>query len=188
MKLIAFLLASALIISACGGSSAVETGGAAPTPTTSSPTDVNLTGAVMAAAFSRLVNEAGTFGPGGPSSTEYLVQTRLDPAAGDATGSVTDSRRPLTGPERTAIEDTLVAFGTVRWIDDPAAWRTAQLTPVIPGSMILGVGEPVIDGDTALVPMSLWCGGLCGTWLTYRVANVDGSWTVTGTEGPIAVS
>jgi hypothetical protein len=52
----------------------------------------------------------------------------------------------------------------------------------------LGVGEPTIDGNSALVPVSLWCGGLCGTWLTYRVELTDGTWSVTGIEGPVAVS
>jgi len=55
--------------------------------------------------------------------------------------------------------------------------------------LILGVGEPRIDGDTALAPVSLWCGGLCGTWLTYRLArDGGGAWRVTGTEGPVAIS
>jgi hypothetical protein len=46
----------------------------------------------------------------------------------------------------------------------------------------------VIDGATGLVPVSLWCGGLCGTWLTYRLDFADGAWAVTGTEGPRAIS
>ena len=51
-----------------------------------------------------------------------------------------------------------------------------------------GVGAITFDGDGALVPMSMWCGGLCGTWFTYRVAETDEGWVVVGVEGPIAVS
>ena len=54
--------------------------------------------------------------------------------------------------------------------------------------MIIGVGEPSFDGGTALGPVSLRCGGLCGTWLTYRIELMDGAGTVIGTEGPIAIS
>jgi hypothetical protein len=76
----------------------------------------------------------------------------------------------------------------MRWIDDPAEWRTEDLMPVVEGSAILGVGPITFDDDGALVPMSMWCGGLCGTWFTYRVVDSDQGWVVSGIEGPIAVS
>lgn len=65
----------------------------------------------------------------------------------------------------------------------PRSGEPAESTPVI-----IGVGEPVFDQGDALVPVSLWCGGLCGTWLTCRVVLADGGWTVTGIEGSIAIS
>ena len=88
----------------------------------------------------------------------------------------------------TAIEGAIRPFGPVRWIDDAGEWQTDDLRPTIEGSAILGVGEPTIDGDIALVPVSLWCGGLCATWLTYRIDRIDGTWQVRGTEGPIAIA
>ena len=76
----------------------------------------------------------------------------------------------------------------MQWIENPDDYRTEDLVPTVEGAAILGIGEPTFAGDTATVPVSLWCGGVCGTWLTYRVELLDGRWQVTGVEGPIAVS
>ena len=143
--------------------------------------------ALMGAALEELVTQDHTFGAGPPPFTEYLIQSHLDPGAGSA-GVDDDEGRPLTDAERVAIEESIRPLGPVRWIEDPDLWRTDDLLPTIEGAVILGVGEPIIDGDSALVAVSLWCGGLCGTWLTYRLEMVAGAWQVTGTEGPIAIS
>ena len=143
---------------------------------------------IMAVALVQLVTVDNTFGEGPPPFTEYLIQTKTDPYAGDVGSPASGPTRDLTEDERTAIEEAISGIGPVQWIDDPEEWRTAELTPVVDGSVILGLGEPEIEGDTALVPVSLWCGGLCGTWFSYRIDRVDGSWTVTGIEGPVAIS
>lgn len=199
------ILVLAVIAAACGADEGVV-GDEAPTATTVTPTTVTPTTVtpttvttttvtpqadmadMMAAALMQLITENHTFGEGPPPFSEYLIQTRTDPFAGDATGSESAPQRDLTEAEQEAIEPVIAEFGPVRWIDDPEEWRTPELSPVIDGSAILGVGEPSIEGDTGLVPVSLWCGGLCGTWLTYRLDFVDGAWAVTDIEGPIAVS
>lgn len=142
----------------------------------------------MAVALTQLVTVDHTFGDGPSPFTEYLVQTRTDPQAGDVTGSPDGSTTELSADERAAIETAISEYGPVRWIEDPDEWRTPDLMPVVEGSVILGVGEPSVEGDSALVPVSLWCGGLCGTWFTYRVDLVGDTWTVTGIEGPVAIS
>src|ERR671918_560783 len=187
MKRLAVLVSFVLALAACSG-----------TGTTGSPDATDTTATVvagvdedlprlMAAALEELVTENHTFGAGPPPFTEYLLQTHLDPSAGS--GDVDRGEdRPLTAAERAAIEDAIRPFGPLRWIDDPDEWRTDDLRPTIEGSVILGVGEPTIDGASALVPVSLWCGGECGTWFTYRLDMVDGSWRVTGTEGPVTIA
>lgn len=142
---------------------------------------------LMAAALLQVVTVDHTFGQTPPPFSDYLVQSSLDPAAGSGVDSTT-SIRPLTEAERAAIEEALSALGSVQFIDDPDEWRTSDLRPTVEGGVILGVGPPDIDGDTALVPVSMWCGGLCGTWLTYRIERSADAWTVTGIEGPIVVS
>jgi hypothetical protein len=143
---------------------------------------------VMAAAVLELITENHTFGDGPPPFTEYLIQSSFDPFAGNPTGETAVEVRQLTNAERSAIESVVEPFGAVRWIDDPNEWQTVDLAPTIDGAAIIGVGEPTFDNDEALVPVSLWCGGLCGTWLTYRLAWADQGWRVTGIEGPVAVS
>jgi hypothetical protein len=141
---------------------------------------------MMATAVHQLLTVDHTFGGGPPPFTEYLLQTHVDPAAGTATGS--GAARALTDAEMAAIEEAVAPLGPVRWIDDPDEWRTDDLRPTVDGAVIVGVGEPTIDGDTGLVPVSLWCGGLCGTWLTYELELTGGTWTVIGIDGPIAIS
>ena len=83
----------------------------------------------------------------------------------------------------------MAAHGSFEWTDAAAEHQTDDLRPTREAAVIIGIGSPHFSDDSiALVPVSLWCGGLCGTWITYRVEIVDGAWTVVGTEGPIAIS
>ena len=162
------LTSVALLAVACG----------TPSPAGSGSSD---SAAIYAASLHQLVTEDNTFGGGGNPFTEFLVNTNQEPGEGGET-------RALTDEERSAVEAKLATLAPVRWIDDPEEWRTDDLIPVVEGSAILGVGPITFEEDGALVPMSMWCGGVCGTWFTYRLAVVEGEWAVTGIEGPIAVS
>lgn len=142
---------------------------------------------VMAVALEHLVRNDHTFGKGPPPFSEYLLLSAIDPGAGDAFGGGGPSRE-LTDEEKAPILAALESFGPVRYIESAEQFRNADLTPVIAGSVILGVGEPTIAGDSATVGVSLWCGGNCGTWMTYRLDRDEDGWAVTGTEGPIAIA
>ncbi len=138
---------------------------------------------VMSLALLRLVTVDNTFGAD-HRFTQVLILESTDPQAGDGSGDT----RALTPAEKSAIESALSSVGSVRWIQDPDEYRTADLLPTVEGSAIVGVGEPEFDADGALVPVSLWCGGLCGTWFTYRLVFENDAWQVEGPEGPIAIS
>lgn len=166
---------------------AVFLGACAPSDSAKDP-DSEQTPEMMAAALVELITEDHTFGEGPPPFTEYLIQDKIDPSAGEPTASTKQPIRELTEAERDAIERAVAEHGAVRWIDDPDDWRTNDLRPTVEGGVILGVGEPAVQGDTGLVPVSLWCGGTCGTWFTYRLELRGGSWVVTGIEGAIAIS
>lgn len=165
----------ALLIGACTGDSSTDP-------------DTEQTPEMMAAALVELITEDHTFGEGPPPFTEYLIQDKIGPSAGDPTVSTEQSTRALTEAEREAIEEAVAKYGPVRWIDDADDWRTSDLMPTVEGAVILGVGEPVVEDGTGLVPVSLWCSGRCGTWFTYRLDMLEGSWVVTGIEGSIAIS
>lgn len=139
----------------------------------------------MGMALRELVAEDSSFGPGHVFS-ELLVLERIDSAAGTGIGTATPGR-VLTPDERDAIERSVAGFGTVRWIEDPEEHLNEDRAPIPVGAAFVGVGEVVFDDDGALVPVSLWCGGLCGIWLTYRIRLVGGEWTVVGPEGPVSI-
>jgi len=168
---IATVLAISLLTASCGASSP----------------SANDTAPVMAASLYQLVTVDNTFGGSPPPFTTYLIQTSTDPYAGTGTESA-NPRRALTQDERDAIEAAIEPLGTVQWVDDPTEYQTSDLMPTVEGAAILGVGEPVFDSKGALVPVSLWCGGLCGTWFTYRLEDMSQGWEVTGVEGPRAIS
>ena len=157
------------------------------------PAATSPTAMIMSAAALQLVTVDHTFGIGRPSPfSTFLVQTRTDPGAGavgpDGRGNG-DTSRPLTLLERTAIKQRLSPLGEVKWIEDPAEYQSPELSPTISGSVIIGLGEPTVEGDSALAPVSMWCGNQCGTWFTYRLAHDStGTWMTVGTEGPIAIS
>ena len=182
------MLTIVLVLTACTG----PAGGGPPPPSDSSTTlpadpstDEQLRGVLYGLALVRLVTVDNTFGEGF-RFTEVLVQSATDPGAGGPERA--GARRTLTEAERAGIEQALATVGEYRWIDDPDQWRTADLMPVVEGSAIVGVGEIRLQNGDALVPVSLWCGGLCGLWATYRLTRTDGKWTVVGFEGPVAIS
>lgn len=196
MSRIVVLLTALLILGACS-SSGDENVSADGDSTASDPgpdvaedppidPEIDANAPLLAAALEELVTNDHTFGDGPPPFTDYLIQSVIDPTAGSGRGL--GSERSLSDAERAAIEEAISPFGPIRWIDDVDAEITENRTPADEGAAILGVGEPVIDGDTALVGVSLWCGGVCGTWLTYELELVDGTWQVTGIDGPVAVS
>lgn len=178
--LVAAVVAAVLALVACSGSDgATDTAGTTPRDDSAE---------VMATAVERLISRDHTFGEGSHRFREYLILERTDPTAGGAGLGPRGPARPLTDVERAAIARVVAPFGPHRFIADADAWRTGDLEPRVAGSAILGVGEPEIGAGTALAPVSLWCGGLCGTWLTYRVDRAGGDWKVTGVEGPVVIS
>lgn len=118
--------------------------------------------------------------------SEYLIERPHDLAAGSESAAG-GSRAALDPAVQAAIDAALAAYD-YRWIDDPAEWRTTDLRPVLDGSVIVGVGEIEFDSEGALVPVSLWCGGLCGFWATYRMIQQDATWVLGDYHGSIAMS
>jgi hypothetical protein len=56
------------------------------------------------------------------------------------------------------------------------------------GGVLISLGSIEPDGKRVEVETSLWINGLAGQWLTYVLEQKDGSWAVTGTTGPTAIS
>lgn len=100
---------------------------------------------------------------------------------------VADPNSPIPQPARTAIEAALAPV--------PVTWITDARTVIMDGSSdytevgaVLSIATPIIDGDTAQVTTSLWCGGTCGIGGTHELRQDGARWAVEGTVGPQWIS
>ena len=99
-----------------------------------------------------------------------------------------DPGQPLQGLDREMIAETLSELGAVRYVDNADAEIKALFEESPTGVAVVSVERVLILDDRAEVEMRLWCGSLCGVFLTYEAAPQDGGWDITGTIGPIAMS
>ena len=143
--------------------------------------------AIHAAVTRQLVEFNNTFGPD-HRFTEVLIVDHLETQAGD--GEPEGGRgASLTDGQRSAIRAAVEHLAPVRFIDNRRAYiRQDVLQPTIPGSVIITLGPVEFDNEGATVGADLWCGGVCGLRLTYRLTEEPDGWTVTGTEGPWSIS
>ena len=95
---------------------------------------------------------------------------------------------PLAPLDLEMIADTLSELGSVRFIDDADTEINALFDAPPPGAAIVVVQRIDLLDDHAELELRLWCGSLCGVFLTYEAIPTDGGWEITGTTGPIAVS
>ncbi|MCU1360733.1 MAG: hypothetical protein JWN99_2022 [Ilumatobacteraceae bacterium] len=87
---------------------------------------------------------------------------------------------------RTAIEHALAPVA-ITWVASLQA--VIGSGPEIPDAdgvgAVLMIEPPVVDGTTASITTSLWCGGACGTGGAHALEWTEGAgWVVTGLEGP----
>jgi len=142
---------------------------------------------IYAAVTRQLVEIDNTFGPGYRFS-RILILDRLDPHAGDAMNQ-DQSGQSLTEEQRQAIFAAVDHLGPIEFINDWSQFvREDVLEPVIPGSVIITLASAEFDDEGATVGANLWCGGVCGLWLTYRVVEGPDGWTAAGREGTWAIS
>ncbi len=174
-RTVAAVVAGSLLVAACG------------TNPPSGPDRATAESAIHAAVVRQLVEFDNTFGPD-HRFTELLILDHVDTHAGDPTrqgqpgGSLTDG-------QRSAIRAAVEHLAPVRFISNRDEYiRRDVLQPTIPGSVIITVAPVEFDDKGATVGAGLWCGGTCGLWLTYRLAEEPDGWTVTGREGPWAIS
>jgi hypothetical protein len=176
----AVFVALGMLAGACAATEGSDAGAATTTAAPDPSADI------YGAATEQIVTGDNTFG-GLPTFSTVLVVDHVDPHSGSADDS-RGEERSLTSEERAAIEAALENDAEVRFIADPLEYMTEDLAPTLEGSAIVTVGSIEHRADHSLVGVSLWCGGLCGIWLTYRLVDGMDGWAVTGIEGPIAVA
>jgi hypothetical protein len=133
--------------------------------------------ALLAAAVERLVTVDNSFGGGDPFD-------RIDVAR--SVGG--DASEPLGPLALELIAAALEPVAKVVFIDDPEAAIAEYFDAATPGVAVVTVDDVRVDGDRAEVDVGLWCGNVCGIWLTYEAELGTDGWEILGTTGPIAIS
>ena len=99
-----------------------------------------------------------------------------------------DPDQPLQSLDLELIAATLSELGTVRFVDDADAEIGVLFEESPAGVAVVSVEDILLLDDRAEVELRLWCGSLCGVFLTYQAVPLDGGWNIVGTVGPIAMS
>ncbi len=99
-----------------------------------------------------------------------------------------DPDQPLGGLDLDLIDATLSELGAVRYIDDADAEIGVLFEESPAGVAVVSVEDILLLDDRAEVELRLWCGSLCGVFVTYEAVPDDGGWNIVGTVGPIAMS
>ena len=151
-----------------------------PATTTTAPTSTTVAGnpavtEILVQATMHLLRNDTTFGPG-HLFPKVLVVDHLK----DGT--------PLSADQIAALTQAISNLSEVTFISEQNDFITDDLRPTVEGAAIITLGPITIDNNDATIDMEMWCGGLCGIWLTYALEVGDAGWEVLGTVGPIAIS
>jgi hypothetical protein len=186
----------AAVIAACGCASQGAQPSTSPSPSvgTAAPTDDG--GAeveVYAAVIRRLVTEDHTFGRGASPFRHVYVVNGPIPDAGDpgAVGALFEvAPEPFPPHVMAGIVEELDDLPPVTFVADADRVRRGGrgMGGVRHDGVVIALGPLEPRDERIHVSTSLWCGGLCGQWLTYVLAEDDGRWEITGTTGPQAMS
>jgi hypothetical protein len=99
-----------------------------------------------------------------------------------------DPARPLLGLDLELIAEISSELGAVSFIAS-ADTEVEELFDESPaGVAVVSVEDVLLLDDRAEVELRLWCGSLCGVFLTYEAVPDDSGWHIVGTTGPIAMS
>lgn len=145
---------------------------------------------IYAAVIRRLVTKDHTFGSSrSPFDHIYVVDGAVeragDPMEGDGEPGTPFSRK-VKEDLRAELDDLL----PVGFVSNPDSVRLGPkgMEGVKDAGAIITLGPVAGQSARVEVANSLWCGGMCGQWLTYVVELRGGDWEVTGTTGSIAIS
>lgn len=155
------------------------------------PTDeVSAEVEIYSAVVRRLVRDH-TFGGGKSPFKHIYVLNGPIPDAGDFRGD------PLGPAPKQFPSDVIAGIGEqledlvpVTFVTDGNNVRRGEqgMGGVKNHGVIITLGPIDSKKDQVHVSNGLWCGGLCGQWLTYVLAKDGGQWKITGTTGPYIIS
>ncbi len=135
---------------------------------------------VLAAAVWQLLTVDHGFGVGNPPP---FTDVHVGNALGGPAGTPLD---PLQLERIAAVVNETGA--TVQYVDDPDGLAAKLFDSAPTGVAVITIDALHLGTAQAEVELHLWCGSLCGIYLTYAAERVDGQWVITGIVGPIAMS
>lgn len=154
-----------------------------PPPLAEPPSEDVARAGVVVAAISRVLTVDNTFG-GRDVFDDIRVATTI---GGNA-------NTPLQPIELELIAAALEASATVTFVSDADDLAqelfeaSSNGEAVATGVAIVSIDAIRMESDRAEVELHMWCGTLCGTFLTYEAVSGADGWHITGPIGPIAVS
>jgi hypothetical protein len=185
---IAGALAVGILLIACGGTSR-------PGPPRSAPTASQNPGnlravKVYAAVIRRLVTRDHTFGAAASPFRHIYVVDGVDATAASPANGLGEPGARFDHDLKEALRRELRDLPPLDFVSDPDSVRVGKhgMDGVRNNGVIITLGPLPRGAKKVKVSNSLWCGGLCGQWLTYVVELREGAWRVTGTTGPAAIS
>lgn len=134
---------------------------------------------VLAAAVRQLLTVDHGFGDAPPPFTAVHVSNAYGGPAGTPL-------EPLQLERIAAVVNETGA--TVQYVDDPDGLAAKLFDDTPQGVAVITIDALQLGAAQAEVELHLWCGSLCGVYLTYTAEQVDGKWVITGIVGPIAMS
>ena len=166
-----------------------RSGGTPGTPQSGIDPAVDRSAAIYSAVVERLVREDHTFGRGeSPFEHVYVIDGPV-PRAGNPIQSFTsEPEEPFPDDLKAAIEAELRDLPPVDFVSDRESVLREKPGRVINRGVIVSLGPIAPSGNRVRVANNLWCGALCGQWLTYVVERHADRWRVAGTVGPYAIS
>jgi hypothetical protein len=152
--------------------------------------------AIYAAVVRQLVTKDHTFGGADPGFKVIYV---LDGVVADAAdpskpANANDPKEPFSHDVKDGVRflSTLADLPPVEFVvsrhSAVAGASASSPGEVKNGGVLISLGPIDPDGKRVEVETSLWINGLAGQWLTYVLEQKNGSWAVTGTTGPMAIS
>lgn len=166
-SLLIFIVAAVLAASGCGDSAESPSGGG----------DAALAG-LQADALERLVTVDNSFAEGVfPFSRVHIVTVIGD-----------EPDRPLDQLALDRISDALEPLAPVVFVPNTEDAIDDLSVESAGGEAVAGIENLRIEGERAEIDMRLWCGSLCGIFLTYEAELTDDTWQILGITGPIVMS
>ena len=159
-----FFLGLLLLLTACGGGD-------------DNASDIELA-ELEAAAVVQLVTVDNGFGPG----TSPFDLVNVSALIGG------DPERPLEPSAEDSIRAALSDSAEVVFVTDAGSMIADLFAGDATGITVASIEDLRIDDGRAELDMNLWCGSLCGVFLTYEAQLSDAGWQILGTVGPIAMS